>query len=79
MLVAEQPTRGLDILAAREVHDRLRAAAAAGAAVLFSSGDLDEVMQLATRVVVTTGGRLVEMPLGAGRSEIGAAMLGDVR
>ena len=79
VLVAEQPTRGLDILAAREVHDRLRAAAAAGAAVLFSSGDLDEVMQLATRVVVTTGGRLVEMPLGAGRSEIGAAMLGDVR
>ena len=79
VLVAEHPTRGLDILAARDVHDRLRAAAAAGAAVLFASGDLDEVMQLATRVVVATGGRLVDMPPGAGRAEIGAAMLGDVR
>ena len=79
VIVAEHPTRGLDILAAREVHDRLRAAAAAGAAVLFSSGDLDEVVQLATRVVVVAGGRLLDVPAGAGRSEIGAAMLGQVR
>ena len=79
VIVAEHPTRGLDILAAREVRDRLRAAAAAGAAVLFSSGDLDEVVQLATRVVVAAGGQLLEMPAGAGRSEIGEAMLGQVR
>ena len=78
VIVAEHPTRGLDILAAREVHDRLRAAAAAGAAVLFSSGDLDEVLQLATRVVVVAGGRLLDVPAGAGRAEIGAAMLGRV-
>jgi len=77
VIVAEHPTRGLDILAAREVHDRLRAAAAAGAAVLFSSGDLDEVVHLATRVVVATAGRLVDMQPGAGRAEIGAAMLGQ--
>jgi ABC-type uncharacterized transport system ATPase subunit len=79
VIVAEHPTRGLDILAAREVHERLRAAAVAGAAVLFSSGDLDEVVQLATRVVVTAGGRLVDMPIGAGRSQIGTAMLRDAR
>ena len=78
VIVAEHPTRGLDILAAREVHDRLRAAAAAGAAVLFSSGDLDEVLHLATRVVVAAGGRLLDVPAGAGRAEIGAAMLGRV-
>jgi general nucleoside transport system ATP-binding protein len=79
VIVAEHPTRGLDILATREVHDRLRAAAAAGAAVLFSSGDLDEVVQLATRVVVAAGGHLFDMPAGAGRPEIGAAMLGRPR
>jgi general nucleoside transport system ATP-binding protein len=79
VIVAEHPTRGLDILATREVHDRLRAAAAAGAAVLFSSGDLDEVVQLATRVVVAVGGHLFDMPAGAGRPEIGAAMLGRPR
>jgi len=78
VIVAEHPTRGLDILASREVHDRLRAAAAAGAAVLFSSGDLDEVVGLASRVVVAAGGRLTEMPIGVGRAEVGAAMLGSL-
>ncbi len=79
VIVAEHPTRGLDILAAREVHERLRAAAADGAAVLFSSSDLDEVLHLATRVVVAAGGRLLDVPAGAGRGEIGAAMLGRAR
>jgi ABC-type uncharacterized transport system ATPase subunit len=43
--------------------------------VLFHSGDLDEVLGLATRVVVMTGGRLVEME-GATREEIGRVMVG---
>ena len=47
------------------------------AAVLFSSGDLDEVLELATRIVVCAQGRLVTVPPGALRSEIGAAMLGE--
>ena len=76
VIVAENPTRGLDIRAAREVHDRLRGAARNGAAVIFSSGDLDEVLELATRVVVVAAGRLHAVPPGAGRPAIGAAMLG---
>jgi simple sugar transport system ATP-binding protein len=77
VLVAEQPTRGLDIGAAADVHARLRAAAASGAAVLFSSSDLDEVVALATRVVVAVQGRLLEMQPAADRAAIGAAMLGE--
>jgi simple sugar transport system ATP-binding protein len=76
VIVAENPTRGLDIRAAREVHDRLRGAAREGAAVMFSSGDLDEVLELATRIVVVAKGRLYAVPPGAGRQAIGAAMLG---
>ena len=75
VIVAENPTRGLDIRAAREVHDRLRGAARDGAAVIFSSGDLDEVLELATRIIVVAAGRLEATPPGAGRAEIGRAML----
>jgi simple sugar transport system ATP-binding protein len=76
VIVAENPTRGLDVRAAREVHARLRAAARDGAAVVFASGDLDEVLELATRIVVVAKGRLHAVPPGADRPTIGAAMLG---
>ena len=76
VIIAENPTRGLDIRAAREVHDRLREAARGGAAVIFSSGDLDEVLELASRTVVAAAGRLEAAAPRAGRAEIGSAMLG---
>jgi simple sugar transport system ATP-binding protein len=75
VIVAENPTRGLDLRATTEVHRRLRAAAADGAAVLFHSADLDEVLELADRVLVMSRGVLTE-PSGASRAEIGARMLG---
>jgi simple sugar transport system ATP-binding protein len=75
VIVAENPTRGLDISAAAAIHLRLRSAAAAGAAVLFHSADLDEVLHLADRVIVVTRGMISEAPPGASRSEIGAMML----
>ena len=52
IMVAENPTRGLDLRATVAVHARLRAAADAGAAVLVHSSDLDEVLELADRVLV---------------------------
>jgi simple sugar transport system ATP-binding protein len=79
VIVAENPTRGLDIAATAGVHSRLRSAAAAGAAVLFHSTDLDEVLHLADRVVVVARGAITEVPLGASRIEIGALMLGTER
>jgi simple sugar transport system ATP-binding protein len=75
VIVAENPTRGLDISAAAAIHARLRSAAAAGAAVLFHSADLDEVLQLADRVLVVTRGVIAEAPPGASRATIGAMML----
>jgi simple sugar transport system ATP-binding protein len=75
VIVAENPTRGLDISAAAAIHLRLKSAAAAGAAILFYSADLDEVLHLADRVIVLTRGMISEAAAGATRSEIGAMML----
>jgi simple sugar transport system ATP-binding protein len=77
VVVAENPTRGLDLRATAGVHARLREAAETGAAVLVHSSDLDEVLELATRVLVVSRGVVAEPPSGraAGREEIGAMML----
>jgi general nucleoside transport system ATP-binding protein len=74
VVVAENPTRGLDLRATAAIHDRLRRAAADGAAVLVHSSDLDEVLALATRVVVLSRGRLIS-PTSLSRETVGAAML----
>jgi ABC-type uncharacterized transport system ATPase subunit len=76
VIIAENPTRGLDVQAARAVHDRIRDAAARGVAVLLYSSDLDEVMMLGQRIVVMTRGTLREARPGASRTEIGSMMLG---
>jgi simple sugar transport system ATP-binding protein len=75
VVVAENPTRGLDVRAGEEIHSRLRNSAAGGAAVLFHSSDLDEVLALSSRVVVIARGILLDVPAGASRGEIGALML----
>jgi general nucleoside transport system ATP-binding protein len=75
VLVAENPTRGLDVSATASIHARIRAAAANGAAVLFHSNDLDEVLHLAQRIVVMSRGLLTEVPVSASRAEIGSMML----
>jgi general nucleoside transport system ATP-binding protein len=77
VIVAENPTRGLDVRAAAEIQARLRAAADGGAAVLFYSTDLDEVLAVADRIVVASRGTLTEVSPGAGRAEIGGLMLGE--
>ncbi|HLG06979.1 MAG TPA: hypothetical protein VI383_12620, partial [Gemmatimonadales bacterium] len=76
ILVAENPTRGLDIRATAEVQERLREAARAGVAVLVYSSDLDEVLDLADRVLVVREGRVREAPAGASRRVVGEMMLG---
>ncbi len=58
LLVAFNPTRGLDIGAARAVHTALRAVAEQGGGVLLLSTDLDEVLGLSHRVAVLSRGRL---------------------
>jgi len=77
LLVAENPTRGLDLRATADVLDRLRCAARGGVAVLVHLPDLDELLEAADRIVVLLGGRLFEAPEGASRAVIGRMMLGE--
>ena len=58
LIVASQPTRGLDEGAVAEIHRRLLDARAAGAGILLISEDLDEIFRLADRVQVIFRGRL---------------------
>lgn len=60
IVVAAEPTRGLDVESTRFVRERLRDAAARGAAVLLITSDLDEAFALAGAVHVIYRGRLSE-------------------
>jgi general nucleoside transport system ATP-binding protein len=57
-ILADQPTRGLDVGAVADVHRRLLAARARGAGILLISEDLDELLVLADRIAVLYRGRL---------------------
>ncbi len=73
-LVAENPTRGLDVHATARVHQALRNAAAAGTAVVVYSGDIDELIALADRMLVCFAGRVTAVSMSA--DAIGRAMVG---
>ena len=78
VLLAESPTRGLDVGATRFVHERLREQARGGQGVLLVSEDLDEILLLADRVGVMFAGQITGMlPVTeATREKIGLLMAG---
>ncbi len=77
VLVAAQPTRGLDVGAIEFVHRRLVAERDAGRAVLLVSLELEEVLSLADRILVLFEGRIVdELPPTVTEEEIGLRMTG---
>jgi ABC-type uncharacterized transport system ATPase subunit len=78
VLIAANPVFGLDFAAVKEIHTRIRAVRDQGGAVLLVSEDLDELLELADRIVVMSEGRIVfETPAaGAQRQELGAHMGG---
>ncbi|WP_449234814.1 ABC transporter ATP-binding protein [Azospirillum doebereinerae] len=61
LILASQPTRGLDVGAVSYVHGRLLEARAAGAGVLLISEDLDEILALADSIAVIHHGRLTPL------------------
>jgi len=81
LLIVANPCFGLDFQASAEIHARLRAARDAGAGVLLVSEDLDEILALASRMVVLSHGHVglecatAEADIGA----IGKAMAGDLK
>lgn len=79
LLVAHQPTRGLDVGAIEFVHSRLIEQRDAGKAVLLVSLESEEVRALADRVLVIYEGRIVaEFPPEVSDEELGIAMTGGM-
>ncbi len=78
LLVVANPCFGLDVKAVAEVRSRIMAARNGGTAVLLVSEDLDEILELADRIVVMRLGQIVHETPGAGADalEIGSHMLG---
>ncbi len=76
VLIAVNPTRGLDIAATAHVHAMLAAAAATGTAVLLFSTDLDELAAVSDRLFVLYRGRLAGPVAPADRARVGALMAG---
>ncbi len=78
LLVAAQPTRGLDVGSIEFIHAQLRAQRAEGRAVLLISAELDEILALADRIGVLYHGRLVAVlpRQEATRERLGLLMAG---
>ncbi|MEE3139640.1 MAG: ATP-binding cassette domain-containing protein, partial [Actinomycetota bacterium] len=79
VVVAAQPTRGLDVQGVKAIQDLLLDQRKAGAAVLLISEDLDELLTLTDRLLVMEGGviRGEFDPTTVSRHEVGMAMLAD--
>ncbi len=73
VLLAAQPTRGVDVGAIEFIHAQIRAARDAGKGILLVSADLPEVLALSDRIAVMYGGRFVTVLPAA---ECDAEMLG---
>jgi general nucleoside transport system ATP-binding protein len=78
VLIVANPVFGLDFASVADIHARLMAARDAGAAVLLVSEDLDELLELADRIIVIAEGELVfETPAAsADRTVLGQHMAG---
>jgi ABC-type uncharacterized transport system ATPase subunit len=78
LLVASEPTRGLDIASTSFVHEQLRIAAANGSAVLLFTSDLDEAFALADVLHVIYRGKLSTRLSPAEAAERAAALMAGV-
>lgn len=77
LLVAAQPTRGLDVGSIEFVHERILAERDAGRAVLLFSTELDEVIALADRIAVMYKGSIIDIVSSdISRGELGLLMAG---
>jgi ABC-type uncharacterized transport system ATPase subunit len=80
VLLAAQPTRGLDVGAIEFVHRRLVAERDEGRAILLVSFELEEILSLSDRILVMYEGRIVgEYPPSVSEEELGIAMTGGGR
>jgi simple sugar transport system ATP-binding protein len=77
VLIAAQPTRGLDVGAIEFVHQRLVAVRELGVAILLVSLELEEILSLSDRILVMYEGRIVaEHTPDVSESVLGVEMMG---
>ena len=78
VLVAAQPTRGVDVGSIEFIHKQLIAARDKSAGVLLVSAELDEIISLSDRIAVMSGGKIVAIvdSEGADRDYLGRLMAG---
>ena len=78
VVVASQPTRGVDVGSIEFIHNQLIAARDRGTAVLLVSAELDEILSLSDRIAVIYGGKIVATidAKSADRNQIGRMMAG---
>lgn len=77
ILIAHQPTRGLDIASTEYIQSLLVTARNAGRGVLLVSADFDEILDLSDRILVLYEGRILgELRRGVGISDLGKLMGG---
>jgi simple sugar transport system ATP-binding protein len=80
VLIAAQPTRGLDVGAIEFVHRRLVEERDQGRGVLLVSLELDEILSLSDRILVMYEGEIVgEYGTDASEEDLGVAMLGGTK
>ena len=79
LLIATQPTRGVDVGSIEFIHKRIVEQRDAGVAVLLVSAELDEILSLSDRILVMFKGNVAgEREAGTSREEIGLLMMGKV-
>lgn len=79
LLIAEQPTRGVDIGAAQFIHQKLLELRSAGSGIVLLSADLNEILELSDSLLVMYEGEIVayfENPSQVSEEELGLYMLG---
>ena len=79
VMIVAQPTRGVDVGAIEFIHSRIMERRNAGAAILLSSADLDEVFRLSDRIITLYEGRITGTfdPQKVSKEEIGLYMTGS--
>jgi ABC-type sugar transport system ATPase subunit len=80
ILVMDEPTRGLDVGAKKEIQQRIEALASRGIAILVISSELEEIMAISDRYIVLRKGRIVsEMGFDADKGNLLTTAVGGVR
>jgi ABC-type sugar transport system ATPase subunit len=69
ILLLDEPTRGVDVGAKFDIYALLRDLAASGAAIALASSQLDELIELSSRIAILRGGRIAEVVSSQGLTE----------